>query len=345
MRDRVILHCDCNSFYASVELLSHPDLRDKPVAVAGDPENRHGIILAKNEPAKTFGVRTAETVWKALQKCPDLVLLPAHHDLSEYYSKKVNEIYLSYTDQVEPFGIDESWLDITGSLPYFKKTGPQLADEIRQRVKSELGLTISVGVSFNKVFAKLGSDYKKPDATTVFDRANYRPKVHPLPVSDLLFVGRSAVDALKKMGIVTIGQLAAADPEALRTRLGKWGDTIGSYARGEDDSPVRPYGQRDPIQSVGNGQTFRRNLVGEDDIKKAVIALSDRVSARLKKHMLKCRTLQLVIRDPSFKNISRQRPLPRPTNLQQDLYRAAMELLHDCWDFTRPIRMLTLTGA
>jgi len=207
--DRTILHCDLNSFFASVELLSHPDLRDVPMAVCGDPEKRHGIILAKNEPAKRCGIVTAETIWQAKKKCPDLVLLPPHHDLYQVYSRKVNDIYEQYTDLVEPFGIDESWLDLTGTLHLFGDDARSVADGIRKRVREELGLTLSVGVSFNKVFSKLGSDYKKPDATTVISRENWREVVFPLPVGSLLFVGHAAQNTLRQYGVTTIGQLAA----------------------------------------------------------------------------------------------------------------------------------------
>ena len=208
--DRVILHCDLNCFYASVELLSHPDLRDVPMAVCGDPNSRHGIILAKNEPAKKFGIQTAETIWQAKKKCPDLVLLPPHHDLYREYSRKVNAIYDEYTDLVEPFGIDESWLDVTHTLHLFGGDARALADALRERMKRQLGLTLSVGVSFNKVFAKLGSDYKKPDATTVISRENWKELVWPLQVGDLLYVGGAARKLLKQYGITTIGQLPPA---------------------------------------------------------------------------------------------------------------------------------------
>ena len=218
--DRIILHCDLNCFYASVELLSHPDLRDVPMAVCGDPQSRHGIILAKNEPAKKFGVQTAETIWQAKKKCPDLVLLPPHHDLYREYSRKVNAIYDEYTDLVEPFGIDESWLDVTNTLHLFGGDAKALADTLRERMKRELGLTLSVGVSFNKVFAKLGSDYKKPDATTVISRENWKELVWPLPVGDLLYVGGAARKLLKQYGITTISQLAACKPEMLETLMG-----------------------------------------------------------------------------------------------------------------------------
>ena len=221
--DRWVLHCDCNSFYASVELLDHPHLRDKPVAVCGDPESRHGIILAKNEAAKAFGVTTAETVWQALRKCPDLVLLAPSRKKYLHYSKIINTIYNEYTDLVEPFGIDESWLDVSGSYSLFAPSPRALAHLLRQRIKEETGLTISVGVSFNKVFAKLGSDYKKPDAVTVISRLNYRQLVWPMPASALLYVGRRVQDQLHRLGIDTIGQLAAADPAVLESSLGKLG--------------------------------------------------------------------------------------------------------------------------
>ena len=206
---RVILHCDCNNFFASVELLKYPELQDKPVAVAGDPENRHGIILAKNMIAKRMGVQTAETIWQAQRKCPDLVLLPPHHDEYEAMSQGVNAIYCSVTDQVEPFSVDESWLDVTGSQRLFGD-GKTIANELRRRVREELGITISVGVSDNKAWAKLGSDYKKPDATTVITRENVADILYPLPIQDMLFVGRSAAEVLRRHGVVTIGALAAA---------------------------------------------------------------------------------------------------------------------------------------
>ena len=209
--ERSILHCDLNCFYASVELLTLPQLRRLPVAVCGDPESRHGIVLAKNEIAKSYGVKTAETIYQARRKCPELICIPPHHRRYADYSKLVNEIYLRYTDLVEPFGIDESWLDITGSKHLFGGDAAAIANEIRARVKRELGLTLSVGVSFNKIFAKLGSDYKKPDATTVISPENWRDILYPLPVTDLLFVGRAAAAVLERLRIRTIGELAGAD--------------------------------------------------------------------------------------------------------------------------------------
>ncbi len=342
--DRVIYHCDCNGFYASVELLSHPELRDRPVAVCGDPKSRHGIILAKNEPAKAFGVKTAETIWQAKKKCPALVLLPAHHDRYREYSKRVNAIYERFTDLIEPFGIDESWLDVTGTLHLFGGDTKALADRIRNTVREELGLTISVGVSFNKVFAKLGSDYKKPDATTLITVENFQSIVWPLPVTDLLYVGRAAARVLERYGVRTIGQLAAFDRQALVNLLGKQGGLLWNYANGLENSPVAPAGRYTPPKSVGNGETFPYNLTKKEEVRRGVALLADQVAVRLRKHHLKAATLQVTIRDPNFKDICRQRPLAAPTCTARELSRGALEILEDCWKAGAPIRALTLTA-
>ena len=263
--ERVILHCDMNSYYASVELLDRPDLDGKPVAVCGNPESRHGIILAKNELAKKSGVITAETIWQAKKKCPDLVLVPPHHDKYKEYSKRINKIYLDYTDMVEPFSIDESWLDVTASQRLFG-SGKEIADTIRNRVKNELGLTLSAGVSYNKVFAKMGSDYKKPDATTVITRANFSDLLFSKPVNELFFVGFATAEKLKSINIHTIGDLARANPVALESLLGKQGKVLHKYANGIDDSPVSLFNQREKIKSVGNGMTFTHNLTKEGQL-------------------------------------------------------------------------------
>jgi len=342
--DRVIYHCDCNSFYCSVELLSRPELRTVPTAVCGDPGSRHGIILAKNEPAKKFGVRTAETIWQAKQKCPSLVLLPPTRGLYLEYSKKVNAIYDRFTDLIEPFGIDESWLDVTHTLHLFGGNPRALADRIRGTVREELGLTISVGVSFNKIFAKLGSDYKKPDATTVITTDNYRQIVWPLPVTDLLYVGRAAAKVLSQYGVTTIGDLAAFDRHALTELLGKQGGQLWNYANGLENSPVAPAGTYTPPKSVGNGETFPRNLIHEDEINRGVAMLADQVAVRLRKHGMKASTLQVTIRDPNFKDICRQRPLDAPANTARELFRAAMDILEHSWKSGAPIRAITLTA-
>ena len=341
--DRVILHCDLNCFYASVELLSHPDLRQLPVAVGGDPVTRHGIILAKNEAAKRFGVRTAETIWQAKRKCPELILLPPHHKRYREYSRKVNAIYQHYTDLIEPFGIDESWLDVTGTLHLFGGDPKALADEIRERVQRELGLTISVGVSFNKIFAKLGSDYKKPNATTVIPREGWQDLVWPLPVGDLLFVGHATQRVLAQHGIETIGALAATPPELLETLLGKLGLQLHDSANGQDQAPVRA--ERDPPKSVGNGSTFSRNLTTMEEVRTAVALLSDSVASRLRRAGLYAGGLQVTLRDPDFHDRSRQHQLPAPIHLSRELTEQSMALVSSLWTPPHPIRMLTVTAV
>ena len=342
--ERVILHCDLNSFFASVELLSHPELRDLPVAVCGDPSSRHGIILAKNEHAKKFRVQTAETVWQAKQKCPSLVFLPPHHKLYGEYSRKVNAIYGQYTDLVEPFGIDESWLDITGSMHLFGGDPVAIADQIRLRVREKLGLTLSVGVSFNKVFAKLGSDYKKPDATTLISPDNWRDIVWPLPAGDMLFVGKAAQKVLARYGIHTIGELAGCRREMLETLMGKMGGQLHDYANGLDKSPVHPQGYREPVKSVGNGTTFPQNLTRWEDVRTGLSLLSDSVAGRMRRHGLYCGGVSVTIRTADFKTFSRQKQLDAPTRLMKDIYRAALELTEQAWKAPEPIRMLTVTA-
>ena len=343
--DRMILHCDCNCFYASVELLSHPELAHLPVAVCGDPSSRHGIILAKNEPAKAFGVKTAETIWQARRKCPDLVLLPSHHDLYGVYSRKINEIYESYTDLVEPFGIDESWLDVTGTIHLFGGDPVALADSLRRRIREELGLTISVGVSFNKIFAKLGSDYRKPDATTAITRDSFQSLVWPLPAGDLLYAGRAATKLLSQYGVHTIGDLATFDREALSSLLGKQGDLLWRYANGLDDSPVLPSHIYTPPKSVGNGETFPKDLTTAAELHRGVVLLADNVAARLRKHGLKATTLQVTLRDPAFHDVCRQKPLPAPSCIARELSDCAMELIQTTWKPGAPVRAITITAS
>ena len=342
--DRIIFHCDLNGFYASVELLSHPDLRDVPTAVCGDPHSRHGIILAKNEPAKKFGIQTAETIWQAKKKCPDLVLLPPHHKLYREFSKRVNAIYDEYTDLVEPFGIDESWLDVTHTLHLFGGDATALADQIRARIKQELGLTVSVGISFNKVFAKLGSDYKKPDATTLISRENWKEIVWPLPVGDLLYVGGAARKLLKQYVITTIGQWAGCSQEMLETLMGKAGTQLYEFANGLDTSPVRSRYDAEPVKSVGNGTTFPQNLTTREQVHAGIAMLADSVATRLRHYGLYAGGLQVTVRDPEFHDRSRQCQLSAPTHLIRDLTETATELVHQLWKPPAPIRAITVTA-
>ena len=344
MGRRVIFHCDLNCFFASVELLDKPALWDVPVAVCGDPKSRHGIILAKNEPAKKRGVQTAETVWQAKKKCPVLVLLPPHHELYEVYSRRVNEIYGRFTDLVEPFGIDESWLDVTGSLHLFGGDARALADRIRATVKAETGLTVSVGVSFNKVFAKLGSDLKKPDATTVIPPEGWRDIVWPLPVGDMLFAGRSTQRVLGQYGIETIGQLAACPEEMAEQLLGKMGGQLWRYANGLDNSPVRPGYQREPVKSVGNGTTFPADLVRWEQIRQGLAPLCDSVATRLRRQRLYAGGVSVTLKGADFKTVSRQTRLDEPTHLMRDIWETAQELARQIWKAPTPIRAMTVTA-
>lgn len=341
--DRTILHCDMNGFYASVELLDYPQYKNVPMAVCGDPTNRHGIILAKNEVAKKYNIVTAETLWSARKKCPDLVCVRPHREKYKKYSKLINQIYLRYTDMVEPFSIDESWLDVTASLNLFGD-GKTIADDIRKTVKKELGLTLSAGVSFNKIFAKMGSDYKKPDATTVITRDNYKSILWPLDVGKLFFVGSASANKLQKAGINTIGDLAVSDKKLVTAILGKQGAMIHDYANGLDNEPVCLFNQREKIKSVGNGVTFKRNLKSEEDIKIAVVGLSDKVASRLRKYQMKAYGVKVDIKNPDFKVISRQKQLFVATNISEEIFKTAMDLIHANWPENNPIRLLTITA-
>ena len=342
--DRTILHCDCNSYFASVECISHPELKRVPMAVCGDPESRHGIILAKNELAKAYGIQTAETIWQAKRKCPQLTLVVPHHDLYEQISDQINEIYGQYTDLVEPFSIDESWLDVTGTLHTFG-SGERIANELRRRIREEIGITISVGVSFNKIFAKLGSDYKKPDATTCITRDNYQTILWPLPARDMMFVGSTTAERLARMGIATIGDIAHAGRDQLRLILGRSGETIWEYAAGEDCSLVRRADESEQPKSIGNSITFPHDLVGRQEICAGLLALCDQVGSRLRKHGLYCATVQIQIKDPLLATISRQQKLAAPTNVTRELYEAAVAIADKSWSMSSPVRLLSVTAA
>ena len=345
MGQRHILHCDCNCFYASVEMQEHPELRGKSIAVCGDPEARHGIVLTASYPAKRMGVKTGMPIWEAKQHCRDLIVVPASYGKYQKYSSYVREIFRDYTDQVESFGLDEAWLDITGSLGLFGDP-VKIAKEISDRIKRELGITVSIGVSFNKITAKLGSDYKKPDATTVISRENYRQLLWPLPISEMIFVGKASRTALRELGIYTIGDLARTEPSLLLARLGKIGGILSTYARGEDQSPVTSiYDEPEEPKSVGNGMTFRRDLSGEDDLRIGVLYLADSVAARLRRHELRCRTVAVTVKDPKFHTVSKQKILPRSTDLAKTIAEASLELIRSCWNPSSPIRSITITAS
>lgn len=342
-KDRTILHCDMNGFYASVELLDYPQYKNIPMAVCGDPKSRHGIILAKNEPAKKFGIKSAETIWQAKKKCPSLVCVPPHHDKYSKYSKMINEIYLRYTDMVEPFSIDESWLDVSASLTLFG-SGKEIADQIRETVKKELGLTLSAGVSFNKIFAKMGSEYKKPDATTVITRENYKNIIWPMDISEMFFVGKATADKLKTAGIHTIGDLANTSRPLLVSMLGKHGGMLYDYANGLDEEPVSLYSDREKIKSVGHGMTFTRNITGSEDIKAALSGLCDKVASRLRRNKMRAWGVKVDIKDPDFNVVSKQKQLDAAINTAEDISIASYELITSFWPLDRPIRLLTVTA-
>jgi len=341
---RSILHIDMNNFYASVECLYRPEIRNFPVAVAGDPLNRHGIILAKNMLAKKLGVTTGEAIWEAKLKAPELVLVPPDYKKYLRFSRMAREIYYEYSDQVEAFGLDENWIDLTGSLQYLRSDPVSIANTIRRRVKEELGVTVSVGVSFNKIFAKLGSDLKKPDATTVIAYENFRDIVWPLPVGELLYVGRAMAKRLELIAVNTIGDLARTDVSILKRKLGKWGEILWLFANGQDTSPVRRISESEQIKSIGNGTTCPRDLTTEQDVRLVFTVLAESVAARLRDCCMKCRGVQIFLRDSSLFTISRQKKMELPCCTSAPILETAMELLRLHYRWHKPLRSVSLSA-
>ncbi len=342
MTERLIFHCDCNNFYASCECLERPELKDVPMAVAGNPEERVGVVVAKNELAKRAGVKTTDTVWQARKKCPGIVFVPPRHRFYREVSDRVNLIYRDYSDYVEPASIDESYLDLSGTLDYYHMSARELADTIRERVKREIGITISVGVANNKVFAKMGSDYRKPDATTVILGEEYKDILWPLPVSDLLFAGKASVRMLNQKGIHTVGDLALQPRERVCALLGRGGETLWRYANGLDTDPVRLWGDRPEVKSVSHGMTFRRDLFTLDEIRTGVAVQADRVAMSLRRQGLKGSVVSIQIKRPTLEAISRQITLSHYTWLQQEIRDAAMKLIGENWRIGDPIRAITV---
>ncbi len=320
-----ILHVDMNNFYASVETLYAPQYRDVPMAVAGDKESRHGIILAKNMLAKAKGVQTAEPIWQAMRKCPGLQLVPPHHERYAYFSQLAKKIYQDYTDRVEAFSLDECWLDVYGSGLLFGD-GRRIAETIRQRVKAELGLTVSIGVSFNKIFAKLGSDYKKPDAVTEFGRREMEEIIWNMPCSDLLLVGPSTEKTLRRYGLHTIGDIARMEPGVMRSLLGRMGETLWGYANGLDDSPVQRVDAQEEPKSIGNSTTLPRDLTTDQEVRETLYSLAETVAARLRRHRMRAQEVQITVRSSDFQEIQRQKRLPGAARDSATLYQAAWEL-------------------
>lgn len=328
--NRTILHSDCNCFYASVELLHHPELRGKPVAVGGDPEERHGIVLTADYTAKHRGVKTGMALWQARQVCPDIIFLPPRMDLYLRFSRMAQEIYAEYTDKREPYGIDESWLDVTDSVS-LKGDGYHIAQEISSRMKKELGITVSVGVSFNKIFAKLGSDYKKPDAITTMNKDEYRDKAWPLPVSDLLYVGSATNNKLRSMGIRTIGDLARTEETLLVRKLGKMGSILWAFANGYDESPVKLENTSAPIKSVGNSTTTPKDMETDEDVKIVLYILAESVAARLRENGFRCRTVEISIRDKDLLHFSKQVKLQNASNITREIAEAGYKLYKESY--------------
>ena len=337
MADRIILHCDLNNFFASVSLLSNPTLYDMPVAVCGSVEARHGIVLAKNEIAKKYGVKTAEAVWEAKAKCKDLVILPPDYKKYKEYSVAARKIYERYTDLIEPFGIDECWLDVTGSTLLFG-TGEEMANKIRRDIKRELGITISVGVSFNKVFAKLGSDMKKPDAVTVISRENCKEKVWRLPVGDLLFIGKHTAEKLNQNGIFKIGDIPLCDDSMLTRLFGKNGMLLKKYAEGRDDSPVTVPDENYKPKRVGRSTTPDHDITDRDEVWKIFLSLSEEISDELRRTGLYATGVQVHTRDTTLKIKEYSHSVETPVNSALLLARYGMELFDKSYGWQLPLR-------
>ena len=341
-RERVILHSDLNNFFASVEIALDPTLKGKPIAVCGDPKERHGIVLAKSEEAKKFGIKTAETVYSALRKCPELTLVPSHFHEYKRFSKAVRGVYERFTDCIEECSIDECSLDMTESTALFG-SGAEIAEKIRLAVKEEIGVTVSVGVSYNKVFAKLASELKKPDAVTVITRENYQNIVWRLPVNELLFVGKATEESLKKIGIRTIGDLANADEELLISRLGKRGRQLRIYARGEDEEPVKAVKAKEDLKSIGNSTTLSHDVSDVEEIKRWIYALSESVTARQRAADVgRANTVHIVVRNAQFQDFTWQTKVP-PTALCGDVAKTAFERFSAHWPTGLSVRMLGVT--
>ena len=341
-RERIILHSDLNNFFASVEIALNPALKGKPLIVCGDPKERHGIVLAKNEEAKRLGIKTAETVYSALKKCPDLQMVGSHFHEYKKYSTLVKEIYARYTDCIEECSIDECSMDMTDSAFLFG-SGYEIAQRIREEVKTELGLTVSVGVSFNKIFAKLASELKKPDAVTEITRENYQTRVWGLPVGELLFVGKATQETLRKIGVRTIGDLANADEALLTKILGKRGAQLRVYARGEDEEPVKPIKDKEDLKSVGNSTTLPKDIWDREEIKRWFYALAESVTARLRAADVgRASTVHIVVRDTQMKDVTCQMKIA-PTAHCSDIAKAAYALYCRHFPLGMRVRMLGIT--
>lgn len=339
--ERAVLHSDINNCYASIECLYDATLRGKPIAVGGSEETRHGIVLAKSEQAKACGVKTGDTIWQAKAKCRDLVIVPPHFERYKKYSALVCDIYRRYTDAIEPFGLDEAWLDVTGSQSLFGDSA-SIANEIRQTILRESGLTVSVGVSFNKVFAKLGSDLKKPNAVTVIGKSNFRERIWNLPAGAMLGCGKSTVKRLSGYGVHTIGQLAACDVAFLKSLFGKMGEALWRYANGLDDSRVRPDGFKPVSKSVGHGTTCIYDLKEPQEVWLVMLSLAQEIGRRLHAENLAATAVQVGVKNSALFVRQFQHPVPLPTQSPWEIAQAAFKLFCEMYRWELPVRAVTV---
>ena len=339
MWQRIILHCDLNNFFASVTLLENQTLTDMPVAICGSKADRHGIVLAKNEHAKKYGVKTAEAIWQAKQKCPDLIILPPNYEKYEYYSLEARKIYAKYTDKIEPFGIDECWLDVTGSTMLFG-SGEEIAHKIRQDIKKDLGITVSVGVSFNKVFAKLGSDMKKPDAVTVISPDDFKEKIYSMPISDLLFAGHKTAEKLNSVGVFTIGDITLVSDATLTRLLGKNGLELKRYALGQDSSPVADMNAKTVPKSISKSITGAKDFTNEDEVWQTILALSEEITGKLREEHLYAGGVQVHIRDANLVTREPCKALKNPTDIAILIAEAALKVFRENYFWETPLRSI-----
>lgn len=339
--ERVILHADMNNCYASIETKLNPKLKGIPLAVCGRREDRHGIVLAKSQEAKVLGVKTGEAIWQAQLKCPNLLIVPPNYDEYLKHSRWARDIYYDYSNQVEPYGIDECWLDVSGSLHLFGN-GRDIAEEIRSRIKKELGITVSIGVSFNKIFAKLGSDMKKPDAVTEIAREDFKEKAWNLPVEELLGVGKSSKKKLNRLMIFTIGDLARGDPDLIRMKLGINGVYLWNYANGRDYSSVTDRDYRDPVKSVGRGITTTEDLENNLEVYRVFRELSFGVSKALRSYGYLAGGIQISVKNNNLLSKQYQRQISYPSLSSTILAEEAYDLFLEKYSWESPIRALTI---
>ena len=338
--ERAILHIDMNNCFASIEIKLNPKLKNLPIAVSGSSSERHGIVLAKSEEAKKFGVKTAETIWQARRKCPELILVKPHYDEYKKHSLWARDIYYSYTNQVEPFGLDEAWLDITGSQKLFG-TPMEIAEKIRKQIKNELGITVSIGLSYNKIFAKLGSDISAPDAITKISKDNFKDKVWPLEADRMIGIGKSAKSKLNEHGIYTLGDIANSNREFLVSILGSSGEKAWYNANGLEDSEVLDFNSREPIKSIGHGTTLVKNLENEYEVHQVFQRLALKVGARLIENNMEAMGLQISVKNSDLITFNYQEGFDFSTFSSIIIKEKAMKLFKN-YKWEKPIRFLEI---